>query len=436
MQREELFNYLAGGDDFRLESEIAGLKSSKQLPAQLAMNSLFPTASEDYRFFKEIWTAIEKFVSIWFLAQTSDGHRLHKLMRGETTLVQFLRKVEDQHFLRRVRRKIFSACLRHFDAGRNTILSQFYSSYLIPVYTQTLELDAETSTFVRDLYHQFYRSLGYLVDGKVVVNEKSIYYLTAQGRIPCNAATFNLGLFPWEYETSLLLQDDAIIETNSHLQSYGWSKSQLIAAITENSRESEEKIRSLSKIELITYLRELLGSDYYVDTKSIRSTRYLSREAVGVLARKSFGISADLCATSSYDELLDRIEDLVREKQLAQGQKAIDSASFKEYGTTFTGIECVLHRNYESLEKSFWYSNFTGKINLMVGFVPIHDQLLPLDYESFLEYSGRAEQVTAGYFILVAQKIGLWPLILHLGSSVTSHGLREQITSYLTEVHV
>lgn len=434
MQHEQLFNYLQGRDTLRLESEVAGLRSTRELPARLAENSLFPHAGEDYKFLQMIWPVVEKFISTWILAQSADGHQLQRLMKSEITFARFMQKLEDKHFLKRMRRKIFSACLRHFDASRNELLIQFYSSYLIPVYTPTLELDAETSTSVRDLYYKYYRGLGYFVNGKLIINEKSIYYLAAKGRIPCNVATFNLALFPWEYEASLLLQGDFLPEGHHHLQSYGWSKSQLIAAIVQNSRETEEKVSTLSKIELITYLREIFGSDYYVDVNSIRSTHYLSREALGILAVKSFGISPDICATASYDELLDRIQELTNERQLEHGQKALDSASFKDYGITHSGIDCVLHRNYEGMEKSFWYTDFTGKINLMVNFTPISDQLLPLDYKSLLKYSKHAEEVTTGYFVLISQKIGLWPLVLHQGMDVNSPGLREQIHSYLREM--
>lgn len=433
-QKEELFNHLFSNNPLRLGSETVGAKSVRDMTLQSVMNSLFPSPAEDYLFLKSIWKEVEQPYSLWVVSQSSDGHYLQKLLREKITLKRFMQKAENKNFLRKIRRKVFLSSMKSIDSIRNKKLVEFYNSYSIEICSTNLELDSNSSSLVLGNYYNYYAALGYFVDRETIVNQKSIYYLAAQGKIDCNPMTFNIALFPWELEMSLLAQDNIYLTESSYLESYGWSKSQLISAIAENSRETVDTLSSLSKIELITYLRQIYGSDQYINIDLLRRSCYLSREALGVLARKSFNVSMDACASSSYEELLDRIEKIVTPSQVKRAQEVIDSLTCTHYGQTYFGLDCVFREIYEGANKSFWYSDFTDTMCLLVKFTPVNTELLDISYESFLKYSEVAGEVCIGYFVMVAQKIGLWPLVLSIGSEVTSHGLSELIESYLTEL--
>jgi hypothetical protein len=355
-------------------------------------------------------------------------------MREEITKLDFLTTIEDLNYLRHLRIRLYQeyealaqgAVDRvHYNSFYDT-LRDYYSGNGVLLVSKYLQTSNQNEfTIVCDNY---YRELGYEgIDGKFV-NPDSLFVLAKRGELELSPSTFNLALLPWTLEDSITL--DGCTEPKD-LREYGWSRETLISALAPN-----DDLTRLSKQELVARYRLESGCDGHIDWSQVKKYRYLSYESLYRIMLLSFNKKRDVVEGMSYEELVRDLEIMCQNSLELRKQADEIFKQTRGYisGVLYEGAAYILRSGSEHPAKSLWYPNLSEDICLMYRGIPIPEEILGIDYASFTWARKRQNEISSAFFIMIAQKLGLWKLIKKQTTTLNNEIICDKIILMLEEI--
>lgn len=401
---------------------------------QTIFNDIFPSIEEDARFLAGIWPMIAENYSLWYISCSHDGSLFKQLMNNQKTIEQFRREVKKKNFLGKLRKSLYRRAFHLEFVEKNlenslSLLRTHYQKLNLTTMEIILDQPAEIIERCTNYYHQ----LGYTFLDGVAVNSDSIFVLTRDGEIPLTTATFNLGVLPDVLEASISLQTGEALEKCS-FEEYGWTKEHLIAALAPIKEETA--LRQMSKPELVMHYRVEFGTDGYIDWDSVLQYQYLLLNNLKTVAYKTFGRARDVLEEMDYAEIVAELK-LMSNKALSITENArqiLENEKGSSSGRTYRGLAYVLRQSTEDLRHSFWYPDFSGNLHLMYAGKPIPNELIPVSYKTFQWACERQKDISVGYFIVIAQRLGLWPILSETMSNFHGPGLCQALTLLLEEL--
>jgi hypothetical protein len=390
---------------FFLSDEVRLIENKKSLPVRLVENSLFPSLEEDLGWFASVWDDLKDGFQVWVESQTVDGSFVAEYLENQQK--EFTKDYSG--YVRKLREKVYRSCFKQ-EGEASPVLSYYLERGLRPVFL-TLVVDSP-STIVRSCV-DYYEKLGYKFRDGVAVNPSSIYYLARRGKLPLTTKTFNLGVLPWVLDESVSLQAGRKFERNDYLEEYGWSREALASALDGET---------LSLPELVLKYRVTKGTDGYIDWDSVKKYKYFSKENLKTIIFEVFGRQPDVLEGLSYRELVDQLK-LMSDKSLDITQEAKLRIEKK-------GFSKILNKKSESLGKSLWYPDLSGEIQLLLYGVPVPRDLIPVTYKSYLWARENKTEVSYGYVVMIAQRLGFWKVISKL-PLVTTETILDEIQTNL-----
>jgi hypothetical protein len=474
-----------------IESQVFGYlsqtpESSNQIPefhpklldygvfVQQITDTIFPTQLEDVSFFLSVWHLIEGDFSNWYMAETYDGANLIQCMIGAISVNSFITGLRRKDFLSELRKEIYRVCFTtNTDDSKIRLLEVMYKRN--NVLTLSHSFYASNPDKYTDSCAAYYKNLDYSFRDGIAINNNSIFVLTRKDLVPLTPSTFNLGVLPWDLDQSISLQVSNIVpETVRDIKKFGWSKYQLVTELSNLGKDlienlsvsqltslyhlyygiapptlervfltsgilskdiSTSGLHKLTKQQLISLYRSYFGTDGYINWDLVQKYRYISKRNLKTIAFETFGQPRDLFEDSDYDELVNklRVMSLASLEIVKKAKYLINNAIGTTGSKTYKGLAHILRAQSESINKSFWYPDFSGKMNLMYQGNPIPDSLIPITYDTYIWACERSDEISLGYFVMIAQRIGIWNLITDQMDMFNSQNICSRIASLLTE---
>jgi len=427
----EVFNELIAtkaNNALLISSEVRGLKSLDQRLLRVVEESIFPSREDDYRFFSLVWPMIGEDFENSAASQTKDGYLFTRLMREEVSFEDFLCLLIEECFLRRTRVEIYQNCkmavesLSAYNNPSYKILQSLYDEKGRTLLTENIQT-GKPEVYTR-VCEKFYVDLGYnFVDGNAL-NGNSLFVMASDGRLPLMPSTFNLGLLPWTLDDSISLRDTEPPE----LKEFGWTREAIAAALQIDEGNSTRR-------ELVSLYRDQMGTDVYIDWSQVKKYHYLDHNSLRIIALKTFGVGLDVTDDLLYDEILSRLVTMSNYNE-ALPLEQLASDALRDVGGYVSGEyvkgPAYLYRTEaQSIDKSFWYPNLSGDICFMYNGVLIPDYMLPVDYRIFVWASERTDRLSPAFYILIAQRLGLWKLIQLEAKEISPEYICERIESWI-----
>lgn len=385
------------------------IMDKKQLVVRLIENSLFPSLEQDLIWLKSAWPLLKDGFRNWIEAHTEDGSFIAEYLENEEK--EFTK--DYSRYVRKLREKVYRHCFKQTNHRREELSDYYATKGSLLVFPK---LSVSSPGEVLFSCSNYYLNLGYEFKDGVAVNPSSIYYLARHGSLALTTNTFNLGVLPWVLDESISLQSGMSFSETNYLHEYGWSKEELNSALGG-------QMGNLSLQELVAKYRIFQGTDGYIDWNSVEKYKYISKDNLKTLAFEVFGRQPDVLEDLSYGEIVKELR-IMSDKSLGITKDA--KARLEEMG-----MSKVLSKKSESLEKSFWYPDLSGDIQLMLYGTPVSRDLIPVTYKTYLW--SLKKDISYGYAVMIAQRLGLWKLISKMNPLNTKLVLSE-IGRHLNEL--